>query len=83
VQKHLNPYIVVPTLFPSSNALSANKFKLIHRFAVTLFTISSPSSTMFQTPRTSCKCAHAYYSSGDVIVFCCFDMFFDTVIVFI
>ena len=32
-KKHLNSYILVPTWFPSSNALSANVFKL-HKFPV-------------------------------------------------
>jgi len=47
----LNTYMVVPTLFPSPNALSTNMFKLFINFlfSVNLLTISSLSSTMFQT----------------------------------
>ena len=75
-QKHLNSCNVLPTwyLHPMLYRHTCSNSFINFLFAVTLSTISSLSTTRFQTTRSSCTSRHVYCSSCDVIVFRCFDM---------
>ena len=78
VQKHLKVIHVCSNRFllPMRYRQTFKKFL----FAATLF---NHSSATFHTPTASCKYMHAYCTSFDVIVFCCSDIFFETVNMFI